>query len=129
MAQLLKGLAVANALTEELSERVAALKAQNITPTLAILRVGERPDDISYETGAVKRCEKVGITVRKFLLAADCTKDELLNAVLEINNDPSISRSVPSFVKRQHFLHPAAGHGFLVRIKGLKRPAQIRFHA
>jgi len=90
VAQLLKGLAVANALTEELAERVAALQAQNITPTLAILRVGERPDDISYETGAVKRCEKVKIAVRKFILASDCTKDELLNAVLEINNDPSI---------------------------------------
>mgnify|MGYP003309569087 CR=1 FL=1 len=80
MAQLLKGLPVANALTETLVERVAALNAKNVTPTLAILRVGERGDDISYETGAMKRCAKVGIDVRQFLLKADCTKEELLEA-------------------------------------------------
>ena len=90
MAQLLKGLSAANALTDVLAERAAALNAKNVTPTLAILRVGERPDDISYETGAMKRCAKVGIAVRHFLLKADCTTDELLNTIREINEDPSI---------------------------------------
>ena len=90
MAQLLKGLSAANALTDVLAERTAALNAKNITPTLAILRVGERPDDISYETGAMKRCSKVGIAVRHFLLKADCTTDELLNTIRKINEDPSI---------------------------------------
>ena len=90
MAQLLKGLAVANALTEALTQQVAVLNEKNITPTLAIIRVGERPDDISYETGAMKRCAKVGIAVRQFLLKADCTKEELLDTVRTVNNDPSI---------------------------------------
>ena len=90
MAQLLKGLSAANALTDVLAERAAALNAKNVIPTLAILRVGERPDDISYETGAMKRCSKVGIAVRHFLLKADCTTDELLNTIREINTDPSI---------------------------------------
>jgi len=90
MAQLLKGLAVANALTEALTPRVAALNEKNITPTLAILRVGERPDDISYETGAIKRCAKTGIAVRQFLLRADCTQEELLDTIRQINEDPSI---------------------------------------
>ncbi|MBR4990638.1 MAG: bifunctional 5,10-methylene-tetrahydrofolate dehydrogenase/5,10-methylene-tetrahydrofolate cyclohydrolase [Oscillospiraceae bacterium] len=90
MAQLLKGLSAANALTDVLTERAAALHAKNVTPTLAILRVGERPDDISYETGAMKRCAKIGIAVRHFLLKADCTTDELLNTIREINEDPSI---------------------------------------
>ena len=90
MAQLLKGLPVANALTEILTERVAALNAKNVTPTLAILRVGERGDDISYETGAMKRCAKVGIAVQQFLLPADCTREALLDAIRQINEDPSI---------------------------------------
>lgn len=90
MAKVLKGLPVANALTETLMERVAALNAKNVTPTLAILRVGERGDDISYETGAMKRCAKVGIAVRQFLLKEDCTKDELLDAIRQINEDSSI---------------------------------------
>lgn len=90
MAEVLKGLPVANALSETLMERVAALNAKNVTPTLAILRVGERGDDISYETGAMKRCAKIGIAVRQFLLKADCTKDELLDAIRQINEDSSI---------------------------------------
>ena len=90
MAQLLKGLAAANALTETLAGRAAALHAKNMIPTLAILRVGERPDDISYETGAMKRCARVGIAVRQFLLAADCTQEDLLNVIREINEDPAI---------------------------------------
>lgn len=90
MAQLLKGLPAANELTAALTERVAALNAKNITPTLAILRVGERPDDISYETGAMKRCDKVGIAVRHFLLPQDCTREELLETIRRINEDDSI---------------------------------------
>lgn len=90
MAQLLKGLAVANALTAVLAERAEALKAKDVTPTLAILRVGERPDDISYETGAMKRCAKVGIAVRHFLLSADCTREALLDTIRQINADPAI---------------------------------------
>lgn len=90
MAQLLKGLPVANALTEVLAERVAALKEKNIVPTLAILRVGQREDDISYETGAMKRCAKVGIAVRQYLLEADCTKEALLDTVRQINEDSTI---------------------------------------
>ena len=90
MAQILKGLAVANALTEALTERVAALNKHGITPTLAILRVGERPDDISYETGAMKRCAKVGIAVRQFLLGADCSREQLLDTIRQINADPAI---------------------------------------
>lgn len=90
MAQLLKGLVVANTLTQVLAEQAAALKEKNITPTLAILRVGERGDDIAYETGAMKRCAKVGIAVRQFLLKADCTREELLNTIRQINEDASI---------------------------------------
>ena len=90
MAQLLKGLSAANALTETLAMRAAALNKKSITPTLAILRVGERSDDISYESSAIKRCAKVGIAVRQFLLSAGCTQAELLSVVRQINEDPSI---------------------------------------
>ena len=55
MALILKGAAVTAALNEKMTAKAAALKEKGIQPTLAILRVGERPDDISYETGATKR--------------------------------------------------------------------------
>lgn len=90
MAEILKGAPVAAALTQALAERAEALKAKGIVPTLAILRVGERPDDISYETGAMKRCDKVGVAVKQFLLPTDCSREQLLDAIREINEDCSI---------------------------------------
>ena len=90
MAELLKGAPVARALTEELGVRVAALLARGVTPGLAILRVGERPDDLSYERAALKRCEKVGIAVRRVALPADCTQAELERAIRDVNADPAV---------------------------------------
>lgn len=90
MAQLLKGAPVAAALTGQLLSRSEALKAHGVWPTLAILRVGERPGDISYETGAMKRCEKTGIAVKPFLFPDGCTKDAILDTVRQINEDASI---------------------------------------
>lgn len=90
MAQILKGAPVAAALSEQLIHRTESLKSAGIVPTLAILRVGERPDDISYETGAMKRCEKIGIQVKRFLLSADCRQEELLDAIRQINEDDTI---------------------------------------
>lgn len=90
MAELLKGAPVARALTEELGARVAALLARGVTPGLAILRVGERPDDLSYERAALRRCEKVGIAARRVTLPADCTQAELERAIRDVNADPSV---------------------------------------
>ena len=90
MAQLWKWAPVAAALTEELSQRAQALVAKGITPTLAIVRVGERPEDLSYERGALKRCEKVGIAVRQYLLTAASSQTDLMEVIEEINRDDSI---------------------------------------
>lgn len=90
MAELLKGAPVARALTEELGTRVAALLARGVTPGLAILRVGERPDDLSYERAALRRCEKVGISARRVALPADCAQAELERAIRDVNADPSV---------------------------------------
>ena len=82
MAELWKGASVAAALTEALTARCAALKEKSIVPTLAIVRVGERPDGLSYENAAVKRCARIGVEVKKFLLPETCSAAEL-RAVLE----------------------------------------------
>ena len=90
MAELLKGAPVAAAITEGLIPRVEALIARGVTPTLAIVRVGERDDDLSYERGAEKRCAKVGVEVRKFVLPSDCSQHELMDVIAQVNGDPSI---------------------------------------
>ena len=84
------GKPVADAITEQLKTRVAALGEKGVTPKLAILRVGERADDLSYERGALKRCEAIGIEVERFLLPEDCTQKALLAEIDKINSDDSI---------------------------------------
>ena len=90
MAKILSGKEVSDALNANLIERSAALKEKGVTPTLAIVRVGENPSDLSYEKGATKRAEVVGINIKNFILNADCTKEELLAVIDEVNADDSI---------------------------------------
>lgn len=90
MANLLKGKEVAAAINERSKKDVEILKAQGINPTLAILRVGERADDLSYEKGATKRCNEVGVEVKVIALNSDVTKDAFYQTLDELNNDDSI---------------------------------------
>lgn len=90
MAEHWKGAPVAQALTERLAARADQLKVQGIVPTLAIVRVGERPEDLSYERGALKRCEKVGIRVRQFALPKESSHGDLLEVIRQINADREI---------------------------------------
>ena len=90
MAELLRGAPVAASLTEELSYRASALRSRGIEPTLAIVRVGERSDDLAYERGAMKRAERMGLMVQRILLPADCAQEELIAAIERVNADASI---------------------------------------
>lgn len=90
MATELRGKPVADAIGEQLVPRIEALKASGTVPALAIVRVGQREDDLSYERGATKRCEGLGIAVRNFVLPEDCTQEQLLATIDEVNSDPSI---------------------------------------
>ncbi len=90
MALLLKGAPVATALTESIKADVEKLKKNGVVPLLAILRVGERNDDISYERGAMKRAASAGIEVRNVILPADVDNDTFLAALEELNKDPLV---------------------------------------
>ena len=78
MAKQLLGKEVTAALNEKIKANVAELEAKGVKPTLGIIRVGEREDDLSYERGATKRCETLGVAYEKFLLPADVTQEELM---------------------------------------------------
>lgn len=90
MAEILKGAPVANALTDNLIERVNLLKSKGVAPNLALVRVGERGDDLAYERGLMKRCEKIGVKVQNFVMPADCKQEELLDTIRKINEDDGI---------------------------------------
>ena len=90
MAEHWKGAPVAQAMTERLALRADQLRGLGIIPTLAIVRVGERPEDLSYERGALRRCEKVGIAVKQFALPKESSHGDLLAVIQQINTDREI---------------------------------------
>ena len=115
MAKILKGKEVADALTSQMKQDVENLKAAGVTPTLCIFRVGERPDDLSYERGAAKRASLVGIEVRKVILPADVSQEEFDQEFKKVNEDESIHgillfRPLPKHLdneKARQMLNPA----------------------
>ena len=90
MAMLLKGAPAAAALNERSAAAAAALKAKGIVPTLAILRVGARDGDLSYERGAMKRCEQIGADVKNVVLPADVEADVFFAALESLNRDDTV---------------------------------------
>lgn len=90
MKQLLAGKDVSAALLPRLQEKARALKARGIVPTLAAIRLGTRMSDVRYETNAKKRCEKIGIAFRSFVLPEGSSQKELLQTIRKVNQDLSI---------------------------------------
>ncbi|MDR1472039.1 MAG: bifunctional 5,10-methylenetetrahydrofolate dehydrogenase/5,10-methenyltetrahydrofolate cyclohydrolase [Synergistaceae bacterium] len=90
MPIILDGKQVASAINERVKRGASALRARGTAPGLAIVRVGERPDDAAYERGAVRRCESAGIDVRCIGLPEDTPQDVLLRSIRAINDDESI---------------------------------------
>lgn len=91
MAEVLKGKPVADAIKEELKQKVEALKGRGITPTLGIVRVGARPDDLFYEGGAKKTCEAVGMACQVFEYPADISQADFAHAILEVGANQTVN--------------------------------------
>ena len=90
MAKLLRGAPVAARLTEETAVRAAELGSRGIVPTLCLIRVGERADDLSYERGLLKRAASAGVDVRKVVLDPACSQGELMAAIASANADSAV---------------------------------------
>ncbi len=86
--EILKGLPVANAINEKLIEEQKNLKGA--IAHLAIIRVGEKPDDCSYERGAKKKMEKLGFRCSSFVFDADIDNETFQKEFDTINNDDDI---------------------------------------
>ena len=90
MAEILKGKPVADAMIARMQKTAEALKARGVEPTLCVVRVGERADDLAYEKGVIKRCSEVGVTLRQLVLPADVTQDAFETAFETVNKDPAV---------------------------------------
>ncbi|MDA8233498.1 MAG: bifunctional 5,10-methylenetetrahydrofolate dehydrogenase/5,10-methenyltetrahydrofolate cyclohydrolase [Clostridia bacterium] len=91
MAERLAGKAVADAMKDELANKVQELKAKGIAPKLGIIRVGARPDDLFYEGGAKKTCEVIGMEYEVFEYPADVDQATFEKAVTDVGANKSVN--------------------------------------
>ena len=106
MARLLKGKEVAEAIVEDLKSRSLSLKEKDIVPTLAILRVGNKDEDISYEKGIAKRSLEIGIEVKNIILDENVAKEDFYQTLDKLNKGSSIHgilifRPMPSYLDNE----------------------------
>lgn len=90
MTRILKGKQVADAINQKSIASNERLRQHNITPTLAIFRVGENEADISYEKSAIKKCNEVGVEVIVNTFDLNVSEKEFYKKLDEANNDNSI---------------------------------------
>ncbi|MDR0952041.1 MAG: bifunctional 5,10-methylenetetrahydrofolate dehydrogenase/5,10-methenyltetrahydrofolate cyclohydrolase [Oscillospiraceae bacterium] len=85
MAIILKGAEVAEQLNSSTIQRVEKLKEKGVSPCLAIVRVGDSPEDLAYAKSAQKRCQQNGVEVMSFALPVTAEQDELMKIIEKIN--------------------------------------------
>lgn len=90
MARLLAGKPVVEAMAERMRPGIARCAEHGVVPTLAIVRVGENPSDLSYERTAMKRAESLGVSIRSFALPEDATTEQVEAVVRQVNADDAI---------------------------------------
>jgi len=88
LAKIISGTQVAAEIREELKERVRKLKDNGVTPSLAVVLVGEDPASVSYVTAKAKGAEEIGMHEETIRLPADTPEEEVLKNVDNLNKDP-----------------------------------------
>lgn len=91
MAELLKGNVVATQIKEKMKRDIEELEKHGKVPTLAIVRLGNNPGDISYEKSIIKNCDNIGIKSKVFERDVNIKTEELIELIEELNNDDNIS--------------------------------------
>lgn len=86
----LDGMPVANALSKQLAEQVMALGKKGIVPRLAVVRVGEREEDLSYEKSILKRFSALNAAMEVIALPAGITQDVLESTIISLNKDRTV---------------------------------------
>lgn len=89
-AKLLRGKKVADYLTDKVIEDVENLKKEGVIPTLAMVRVGNKEDDIAYQRAAVNRCVKCGIETMLIEVGEETIEEEYVQILKDLNTDDSV---------------------------------------
>lgn len=84
----LRGKKVSDGIKEYVSKELETL---SFVPKLAIVRVGENPDDMSYERGATKKLKSFGLDVASYVFPQDISDEDFKKAFKDINEDDEVT--------------------------------------
>lgn len=84
----LRGKKVSDGIKEYVSKELETL---SFVPKLAIVRVGENPDDMSYERSATKKLKSFGLDVASYVFPQDISDEDFKNAFKDINEDDEVT--------------------------------------
>jgi methylenetetrahydrofolate dehydrogenase (NADP+)/methenyltetrahydrofolate cyclohydrolase len=112
-ARILDGAAIAREIRAEIARDVAELKAQGVTPGLAVVIVGDDPASQVYVKSKGEACREAGMHSETIRLPAETTQAELLATVDGLNADPRIhgfliQLPLPKQIDSERVLHRVA---------------------
>lgn len=84
----LRGKKVSDGIKEYVSKELETL---SFVPKLAIVRVGENPDDMSYERSATKKLKSFGLDVASYVFPQDISDEDFKKAFKDINEDDEVT--------------------------------------
>lgn len=84
----LRGKKVSDGIKEYVSKELETL---SFVPKLAIVRVGENPDDMSYERSATKKLKSFGLDVASYVFPQDISDEAFKKTFKDINEDDEVT--------------------------------------
>ncbi len=84
----LRGKKVSDGIKEYVSKELETL---SFVPKLAIVRVGENPDDMSYERSATKKLKSFGLDVASYVFPQDISDEAFKKAFKDVNEDDEVT--------------------------------------
>lgn len=90
-ATIIDGKATSAKLRQGIHDQVAALKAQGVTPGLAVVIVGDDPASRTYVNNKKKACAECGIYSEEYALPAQVSEEELLELIATLNSRADIN--------------------------------------
>lgn len=110
MAKKLLGSRVVNEIIINSKKECLNMKQSGITPTIAVMRVGENSSDISYEKSIMNFMQKAEIEVKSIVLDIDVSQEDFIEKLKQLNDDDNVNsilifRPLPKQIDEEKIKH------------------------
>ncbi|RDU61208.1 bifunctional methylenetetrahydrofolate dehydrogenase/methenyltetrahydrofolate cyclohydrolase FolD [Helicobacter sp. MIT 14-3879] len=112
---LMDGKKLANTIQEDIAKEVLELSQRGVTPSLAVILVGNDPASQTYVNMKAKACKKVGITSILYEMPANIAQKDLLGMIENLNNNNNldgilIQLPLPAHINTDEILESVLPH-------------------